>query len=178
MIKKYVLKIDYEEAKKWDKEKLLKEMKDVGDFTCVGSSKEEAIDHFLWLSVEERAKVIAYYSLFKNYKTDKKTNWLTKVEFEHAKNGFYISGGDALIACFINGINIDPEWRYVGVEKRIISKTSYFKLEVEDEEVIVYQFTAGDFYKFGLSSGSRPKLNITEILKKHGIKEIYQVEHI
>ena len=177
MIKKYVLKIDYEEAKKWDREKLLKEMKDIGDFNCVGSSKEEAVDHFLWLSIEERAKVIAYYSLFKNYKTDKKTNWLTKVEFEHAKNGFYISRGDALIACFINGINIDPEWRYVGVEKRIISKTSYFKLEVEDDEVIVYQFTAGDFYRFGLD-GSKKEENIEEILKKREIKEIYQVEHI
>ena len=177
MIKKYVLKIDYEEAKKWDREKLLKAMKDIGDFICVGSSKEEAVDHFLRLSVEERAKVITYYSLFSNYKTEKKKNWLTKEEFEYAKNGFYISGGDALIACFINGINIDPEWRYVGVEKRIISKTSYFKLEVGDDEVIVYQFTAGDFYRFGLD-GSKKEENIEEILKKRGIKEIYQVEHI
>lgn len=177
MIKKYVLKIDYEEAKKWDREKLLKEMKDIGDFNCIGVGKEDAIDYFLRLSVEERAKVIAYYSLFSNYKTEKKKNWLTKEEFEYAKNGFYISGGDALIACFINGISIDTEWRCVGVEKRIIGKTDYFKLEVGDDEVVVYQFTVEDYYKFGFD-GSKEEENIEEILKKYGIKEIYQVEHI
>lgn len=175
MIRKYVLKIDYDKAKEWDKAKLEKELKPYGDFNCVGHSKEEAIDHFLRLSVEERAKVIAYYSLFADYKTDKKKNWLTKTEFENAQNGFYISGGDALIACFINGISIDVEDRYVGVEKGIIGKTHYFKLELKDDEVEVYQFTPGDYHRFGLS-WFKSREGIKDILKKYGIKEVYQVE--
>lgn len=176
MIKKYVLKIDYEEAEKRDNKRLEKEMKNVGDFTCINSSKEEAIDHFLRLSVENRAKIIAYYSLFRNYKTKKKKNLLTKVEFENAVNGFYISTGDALIAGFINGISIDTECGCVGVENKIISNTSNFNIEIGDEEVIIYQFTAGDFHRFGLTTGIESKENIKEILKNHGIKKVYKVE--